>query len=543
MIRGIQFTVDNLNGTPITEQTVVVSEENIRRIWFGDASNSWVETWNPKSQSYDLYNAMGDMDAMEDAVKWEFVRVDACTWQEDYTVDLVDYIFSVRIMRDILDQTTHTGLKIGVHDNGFKAELWRVGMLYDDFVDLVAAAKAGERFYDIEVIRQELDELLAAPPGSGDMTKAVYDTADNGKVDLSENSELLQGNNSAYHLDRANHSGTQTTSTISGLDAALASKIESSEKGAALGVAPLDSGTKIAAIYLPSYVDDVEEYDDFETLPVTGESGKIYITLDDNSEYRWSGSVYVELIGSPGTTDEITEGAGNLFFTPARVLAVVLTGLSFASNVAITAADSVIVAFGKLQRQITDLIASVSTKQDTLVSGTNIKTVGGNSLLGAGDIPFSDPSAYTTIVASANQDVTNAGVTNHTEFTFAVVAGAKYMIRMELALSANNATGDFIMDFNLSAGTMKGKGTCQNLTSAAAVQNIIVTAAGAANTTGIVTGAPTADIDDLVAVSVAYAFTCTSNGTLTFRFGNSAPSGSRTSRVNVGSVMKYKRLV
>lgn len=48
--------------------------------------------------------------------------------------------------------------------------------------------------------------------GSGDMTKAVYDTDDNGTVD---NSELLEGNNSAYHLNRANHTGTQPKSTIS----------------------------------------------------------------------------------------------------------------------------------------------------------------------------------------------------------------------------------------------------------------------------------------------------------------------------------------
>lgn len=48
--------------------------------------------------------------------------------------------------------------------------------------------------------------------GTGDMTKAVYDTDNDGVVD---NSELLQGQNSAYHLSRANHTGTQTLATIS----------------------------------------------------------------------------------------------------------------------------------------------------------------------------------------------------------------------------------------------------------------------------------------------------------------------------------------
>ncbi|MEO9474118.1 MAG: tail fiber domain-containing protein [Cyclobacteriaceae bacterium] len=47
--------------------------------------------------------------------------------------------------------------------------------------------------------------------GSGDMTKAVYDTDDDGDVD---DSELLQGNSSSYHLSRSNHTGTQAASTI-----------------------------------------------------------------------------------------------------------------------------------------------------------------------------------------------------------------------------------------------------------------------------------------------------------------------------------------
>lgn len=52
------------------------------------------------------------------------------------------------------------------------------------------------------------------------------------------------------------------------------------------------SGT-ISASNLPSYVDDVLEYDSFSKFPTTGESGKIYTALDTNKIYRWSGSAYV----------------------------------------------------------------------------------------------------------------------------------------------------------------------------------------------------------------------------------------------------------
>jgi hypothetical protein len=154
----------------------------------------------------------------------------------------------------------------------------------------------------------------------------------------------------------------------------------------------------------------------------------------------------------------------------------------------------------------------------------------------------SDPSLFTYIVKSANQDVTNAGLTNDSEFSFAVVAGGHYMIDMDLVLSGNNTTGDITMDFSLDAGTQVGKGTCQNLTSAGAVQNIIVTAAGVANTTAIVTGAPTANLDDLIAVNIKYAFTASANTTFRFRFGNAAAAAGRTSRNWKGSIFRHKRL-
>ena len=49
-------------------------------------------------------------------------------------------------------------------------------------------------------------------------------------------------------------------------------------------------GGTVPASQLPSYVDDVLEFADLASLPVTGEIGKIYVTLDDNKLYRWSGT-------------------------------------------------------------------------------------------------------------------------------------------------------------------------------------------------------------------------------------------------------------
>lgn len=69
----------------------------------------------------------------------------------------------------------------------------------------------------------------------------------------------------------------------------------SANKGIANGYASLDGAGKVPSTQLPSYVDDVVEVANFAALPATGETGKIYITLDTNFVYRWSGSVYVKI--------------------------------------------------------------------------------------------------------------------------------------------------------------------------------------------------------------------------------------------------------
>lgn len=123
--------------------------------------------------------------------------------------------------------------------------------------------------------------------------------------------------------------------------------IPASEKGAPNGIATL-AGGKVPADQLPSYVDDVLEYATFADFPVSGESGKIYVALDTNAQYRWAGSTYVEFGSGSTTWGSIT---------------------------------------GTLSNQ-TDLQIELDAKQDALVSGSNIKTVGGQSLLGSGDIPL-----------------------------------------------------------------------------------------------------------------------------------------------------------
>lgn len=72
-------------------------------------------------------------------------------------------------------------------------------------------------------------------------------------------------------------------------------QVKRTEMGVANGVATLGTDGKVPSGQLPSYVDDVLEYDKKSSFPATGETGKIYVTKDTNLTYRWSGTAYVEI--------------------------------------------------------------------------------------------------------------------------------------------------------------------------------------------------------------------------------------------------------
>lgn len=80
----------------------------------------------------------------------------------------------------------------------------------------------------------------------------------------------------------------------------FAQSIILNEKGKPNGLASLNELGKIPSEQLPSYVDDVLEYDTFDNIPKEGESGKIYVINDTNKTYRWSGSKYIEVSPTEG---------------------------------------------------------------------------------------------------------------------------------------------------------------------------------------------------------------------------------------------------
>ena len=74
-------------------------------------------------------------------------------------------------------------------------------------------------------------------------------------------------------------------------------KLDASQRGAENGIASLVNGL-VPQGQLPSYVDDVLEYVNYQNFPQPGQSpapekGKIYVDLSTNKSYRWGGTEYI----------------------------------------------------------------------------------------------------------------------------------------------------------------------------------------------------------------------------------------------------------
>jgi hypothetical protein len=107
---------------------------------------------------------------------------------------------------------------------------------------------------------------------------------------------------------------THAVSDVTGLQTAL------DGKQAAGTYATLVGGT-VPSAQLPSFVDDIVEYANLAAFTATGEVGKIFVARDTGKIYRWSGSAYIEISPSPGSTDSVTEGSTNLYYTNVRAAA------------------------------------------------------------------------------------------------------------------------------------------------------------------------------------------------------------------------------
>ena len=187
------------------------------------------------------------------------------------------------------------------------------------------------------------NRLTIASTASGTVGEAPTDGQTYGRknaawsvLDISIDWTDLTGKPSSFPPSPHNH----PISDVTGLQSALDGKEAVANKGTANGYAPLDATTKVPAAYLPAYVDDVLEFANLAAFPAVGTTGLIYVALDTNKIYRWSGSTYIEISPSPGSTDAVPEGTINKYYTDERVDDRVAGLLVAGSNITLTYNDA-----------------------------------------------------------------------------------------------------------------------------------------------------------------------------------------------------------
>lgn len=122
---------------------------------------------------------------------------------------------------------------------------------------------------------------------------ATYDGSQNVTVSIPKAVDLTP-------YEKQNHAyETFETKAHASSTYALASAI-----GVANGLATLDDSGLVPSSQLPSYVDDVLEFDSKDKFPATGEDGKIYVDKSDNKTYRYTGSGYLWINSAVATADE-----------------------------------------------------------------------------------------------------------------------------------------------------------------------------------------------------------------------------------------------
>ena len=96
---------------------------------------------------------------------------------------------------------------------------------------------------------------------------------------------------------------------------------------------------------------------------VNGQSGNVDLDtseIPENPSYLYYTQTRFDNAFAAKSTTNLAEGT-NEYHTSARVRAVILTGLSLVTNAVISATDSVLIAFGKLQAQITANLSTLTS--------------------------------------------------------------------------------------------------------------------------------------------------------------------------------------
>jgi hypothetical protein len=252
-------------------------------------------------------------------------------------------------------------------------------------IPLPGATAVSRRLADIQSVRAAIIAMDAA------IVTAIANSGPNGLSEIEVNVlidakiNLLKGGvvSAGDTLSELYGLYVSLNGNLTSLSTVVAGKVDTNLGNVAGGYPVLDGGGKIDPNQLPSYIDDVLEFANEAALPLTGESGKLYVTASDEKVYRWSGSGYV-VITSNGV-NSVNGRSGIIILNKADV------GLGNVDNTG-------------------DLSKPVSTAQNAAINDSASTTLG----LAATDATIKANNAQ---AASAPIAHVGAGTTAHAEAT------------------------------------------------------------------------------------------------------------------------------
>ncbi len=181
---------------------------------------------------------------------------------------------------------------------------------------------------------------------------------------------------------------------------------------------------------------------------VNGQSGNV--TLDtseipENPSYLYYTQARFDSAFTAKSTTNLAEGT-NQYFTAARVRAVVLTGLSLATNAVISATDTVLSAFGKLQAQITANLSTLTSH----TSNTSNPHATTKAQVGLGNVADVDTTNASNIASGTLADARLSSAVTKQGNTF---NGASQLVQLDASAKLPAVDGSNLTNLPISPST------------------------------------------------------------------------------------------